>query len=372
MSVPTRMNAVINKEGKMVLTENVPVPKLTETSILVKTKAVGSNPFDALLVDYKLAPENCILGSDVVGEIVQIGSRVDSNEFHVGDIVSGVITGGTVEFPDNGAFAEYVRMDPNTVFKISQRLTHSNKNTVESNDFNSWESCASFPMVAYTAFAGTFYQLKLKLDWLPENPQNDHPILIWGGATGVGQYAIQFIKKVHGFTKIIVVASKKHEALLKSFGADEVFDYHDEDIVEQITSKYDNLQTLMDCRSLPETINQTYQCASKTGKVILMEYVPDFVNCIEEKNKRDNVEITTTSLYQMNDIPLTLGSSSIPTDLNYRAKIIECIKFFNPRFVNGDIKHTPLKIYKGLNGAIKMVDDIRQNKNSGMKFVSVL
>lgn len=42
MSVPTTMNAVINKEGKMVLSENVPVPQFTETSILVKTKAVGS------------------------------------------------------------------------------------------------------------------------------------------------------------------------------------------------------------------------------------------------------------------------------------------------------------------------------------------
>lgn len=372
MSVPTTMKALINEGGKMVLKENVPVPKLTETTMLVKTRAVGSNPFEALLIDFKFAPEGCIMGSDMVGEIVEIGSKVDQTQYQVGDVVAAVINGGTVQFPDNGAYSEYVKVDPNTIFKFPKTLTFTKKTDVATGKFDTWEACASFPMVFYTALAGTFYQLKLKLEWQPEEPQYDHPILIWGGATGVGQYAIQFVKQVHGFTKIIVVASKKHEKLLKSYGADEIFDYHDEDVVEQITAKYDNLRTLMDCRSLPKTINQTYRCASKTGKVILMQYVPSFIDCIDGENKRDNVEITTTNLYQLNEVPITFGPMTVPVDPKYRAKIIECIKFFNPKLISGDIKHTPLKVYKGFEGAIEMVDDIRQHKNSGIKFVSVL
>ncbi|CAL9732567.1 hypothetical protein MOUN0_O00804 [Monosporozyma unispora] len=372
MSVPTTMKAVINEHGKMVLKENVPVPKLDGRSMLIKTKAVGSNPFDGKLLDFEVAPEGCVMGSDVVGEIVQLGSTVDITQFKIGDVVSAIVNGGATEFPDNGAFAEYVKVDSNTVFKFPQKLTYSNKNNIEAGKFDTWEACASFPMVFDTALAAVFYELKLKLEWQPEKPQHDHPILIWGGATGIGQYAIQFVKQVHGFTKIITVASKKHEKMLKSFGADEVFDYHDKDVVDQITKKYDNIRTLIDCRSFPQTINQTYKCASKTGKAILVEFIPPLINCIEEENKRKNITVTTTDLYHLNDIPITFGPNIVEVDPNFRAKIIKCIKFFNPRLISGEIKHTPIKVYKGLEGAIEMVDDITQNKNSGVKFVSVL
>lgn len=372
MSLPSTMKAVILQDGQLVLKDDVPIPQLSENSMLIKTKAVGANPFEHILVDFKIAPEGCIMGSDVVGEIVQIGKEVDPKEFHIGDVVASVVMGGTVQYPDGGAYAEYVRVYPKTVFKFPKDLTYCGETDVGAGIFNTWEACASFPMVFYTALAGTFYELKLKLEWQPEKPQNDHPILIWGGATGVGQYAIQFVKQVHGFTKIIVVASKKHETLLKSYGADEVFDYHDEDVIEQITSKYDNLQTLMDCRSRVETINQTYKCGSKNGPVTLMEYAPSFVDCIDIKDQRDNIRIITTNLYQMNDVPIIFGPATIPVDPAYRAKILEAIKFFNPKLINGDIKHTPLKVYKGLDGAIEMVNDIKDGKNSGVKFVSVL
>lgn len=214
--------------------------------------------------------------------------------------------------------------------------------------------------------------MKLKLDWEPKTPQNDHPILIWGGATGVGQYAIQMMKKVHGFTKIVVVASKKHEKMLRSFGADDVFDYHDTDVIEQITKKYPNLQTLMDCKSSVETMQQTYKCASHSGKVRLMHYQPANMDCISADDQQDNVEMLTTKVYSLNDVPIVFGPVTMPADPVYRKRMIECVKFFNPKIVNEGIKHTPLKIYEGLEGAIKMVDDVRQGKNSGMKFVSKL
>lgn len=372
MSLPTTMKALILEEGKLITKENVPLPKMDDDSMLVKTKAVGANPFEPLTIDYKLAAEGSIMGCDLVGEIVQIGKNVDTEKFQIGDIVSTIVNGGTVQYKDNGAYSEYVKVQPEIVFKFPQNLSYSDKTNVEEGNFNSLEACASFPMVFYTALAGTFCELKLNMKWEGEGPQNDHPILIWGGATGVGQYAIQLAKYVHGFTKIITVASKKHEKMLRSFGADEVFDYHEDDVVEQITKKYDNLQTLMDCRSTEETTRQTYKCASRNGKVILMQYAPMHMNCIDPKDKRDNVEMITTSLYQMNDVPIEFAGMTVPALPEYRATIIEGIKYFNPRFISGDIKCTPLKMYKGFEGIIEMVDDIRHFKNSGVKFVSVL
>ncbi|KAJ4135331.1 Zinc-binding oxidoreductase alcohol dehydrogenase, partial [Fusarium falciforme] len=61
---------------------------------------------------------------------------------------------------------------------------------------------------------------------------------------------------------IIVVASRKHEKLLKEYGADELFDYHDADVIEQIKKKYNNIPYLVDCVSNTETIQQVYKCAA--------------------------------------------------------------------------------------------------------------
>lgn len=372
MSIPKTMKAVVIEEGKFVVKDNVPVPKANEDCLLVRTKAVGSNPFEGYLIDWKLGAEGSIVGSDLVGEIVYVGANVDPKKFQIGNAICTVVNGGAVNYIDNGAYAEYVRVQPAITFKFPQSLSHCDKTTVGSSIFNTWESCASFPVVFCTALGGIFCELNLKLEWEPKTPQNDHPILIWGGATGVGQYAIQLVKHVHGFTKIIVVASKKHEEMLKSFGADDVFDYHDDTVVEQITTKYDNLQTLMDCKSSVSTIQQTYKSASHFGKVRLMHYQPANMDCIDTKDQRDNIEMMSTKVYSMNDVPVVFGPVTMPANPTYRNRIIECVNFFNPKLVSGDIKHTPLKIYKGLEGAIEMVDDIRHGKNSGMKFVAQL
>lgn len=69
-------------------------------------------------------------------------------------------------------------------------------------------------------------------------------------------------KKANGYTKIIVVASKKHEAQLTAHGADKVFDYHVADVIEQIKAKYPNIQHLINGASTKDTLNQVYRCAA--------------------------------------------------------------------------------------------------------------
>jgi NADPH:quinone reductase-like Zn-dependent oxidoreductase len=52
------------------------------------------------------------------------------------------------------------------------------------------------------------------------------PILVYGASTAVGQYAIQHLKWVG--ERVVGVASAKHHAWLKSLGADQLVDYHDQ------------------------------------------------------------------------------------------------------------------------------------------------
>lgn len=132
------------------------------------------------------------------------------------------------------------------------------------------------------------------MTWEPSKAQRDQPILFWGGATAVGQMLIQLAKKLNGFSKIIVVASRKHEKLLKEYGADELFDYHDADVIEQIKKKYNNIPYLVDCVSNTETIQQVYKCAADDLDATVVQLTVLTEKDIKEEDRRQNVSIEGT------------------------------------------------------------------------------
>ena len=95
-------------------------------------------------------------------------------------------------------------------------------------------------------------------------------ILIWGGATSIGQYAVQFAK-LGGF-HVIATASPKNFDLVKGLGADEVFDYRDEGVVQKIRAATDNaLDIAVDAVSEGKTPEQvTGAIGDKGGKVAIV------------------------------------------------------------------------------------------------------
>lgn len=68
-------------------------------------------------------------------------------------------------------------------------------------------------------------------NYVPENA--DKPILIWGGSSSVGQFAIQILR-YYGYTNILATASHKHHEKLQGLGAKQVFDYNDSNVVSSI------------------------------------------------------------------------------------------------------------------------------------------
>jgi NADPH:quinone reductase-like Zn-dependent oxidoreductase len=92
-------------------------------------------------------------------------------------------------------------------------------------------------------------------------------LLIWGGASAVGQYAIQFAKL--GGLRVLTTASSKNFDLVKGLGADSVFDYRDEGVVEKIRAATDNaLNIAIDTISEGKTPEQvTGAIGDKGGKV---------------------------------------------------------------------------------------------------------
>ena len=124
----------------------------------------------------------------------------------------------------------------------------------------------------------------------PSDPQR--AILVWGGASSVGQYAIQFAKL--GGLRVLTTTSPKNIGLVRGLGADEVFDYRDEDVVEKIRAATGNaLDIAIDTISEGKTIEQaTGAIGDKGGNVaitlpyesprpdvkVIFSYGPDLLN----------------------------------------------------------------------------------------------
>ncbi|GMM54106.1 hypothetical protein DAKH74_007220 [Maudiozyma humilis] len=371
MSLPTTMKAVVIEGDKPVVKE-VPLPPLEDGCFLVKAKAVAGNPIDWKSAVFKIGPQGSILGCDVAGDVVKLGPNVDTNEFKVGDKVVGFIHGASMRLPTNGAFAEYVSMDSKLAYHCSPNTAVSGKESLPEGIVSSYESFATLPVSLTTAGLALTHEMGNKLEWEPKQPQHNFPILLWGGATAIGQLLIQLAKRLHGYSKIVVVASRKHEAQLKAYGADELFDYHDADVIDQIKSKYPNIQHLIDCVSNAETIQQVYKCASEREPATLLQLTDNSIENIKPEDRRDNVKIIDTKLYLISGHDAQFGPIFVPKDLVYRKSAITFINFITPKLHNGGIHHIPVKIYHGLEGAAQLTDDIQNGNYSGEKLVSVL
>jgi len=90
------------------------------------------------------------------------------------------------------------------------------------------EAAATVPSAYACAGLALFHHLELELPDRRESSKNvrvsDEPILVYGGSSNVGQFAIQLLK-LSGYLNIITVASSVHHDYLKSLGARYAVDY---------------------------------------------------------------------------------------------------------------------------------------------------
>ena len=156
---------------------------------------------------------------------------------------------------ENGAYAEYA-------------VAESERGIVTIPDSWSFEQGAQLGVGPFTALQCLHETLELPSPF--DDAQPKRSILIWGGATSVGQYAIQFAKL--GGLRVIATVSPKNFDLVKGLGADEVFDYRDESVVQKIRAATDNaLDIAVDTVSEGKTPEQvTGAIGDKGGRVAII------------------------------------------------------------------------------------------------------
>lgn len=255
--------AVLKNIGKIqdldsnLLIKDVPVPELYDNEILVKVNSASLNHRDLWIAEgmYSKIKLPVILGSDCSGTVESVND--DIHEFKPGDEVilnPGLHWGSNEDFqssdfsilgmPDNGTFAEFVKIRRSNVFRKPEHLTN--------------EQAASIPLAGVTAFRALFRKLKIT---------DKDKLLITGSGGGVSSFALLFALKAGADVYVTSGDDQKIDKAV-SLGAKAGVNYNDKSWHEKIKSLSGNsLNTVFDS-SGGETYPRCMEIINPGGRIV--------------------------------------------------------------------------------------------------------
>jgi len=230
---------------------DVPEPALRDDDVLVEIHSAGLNLLDSKIRDGAFKPilryrTPLILGHDVAGTIVRVGSNV--RRFKRGDEIYARPRDGRV-----GTFAEFIAINETDVAPKPKNIT--------------MEEAASIPLVGLTAWQVLVERAMLK---------NGQKVLIHAGSGGVGTIAIQLAK--HLGATVATTTSTANVELVKSLGADVVIDYKKQDFAT-VLSGYDVVLNSLE----GDTLQKSLGVLKPGGKLISISGPPDLAFAKEQR-----------------------------------------------------------------------------------------
>jgi crotonyl-CoA carboxylase/reductase len=229
--IPQRMFAQLirpdrfGEPEKAFQVEEVTVPEIGPRDAIVLVMAAGINynnvwaargiPVDVCAYHEKFGEptEFHIGGSDASGVVYAVGDQVsnvkvgDHVVVHCGQWDAEADQAGDPMFHDSfriwgyetnwGSFAQFTKVQAHQCMPKAPHLT--------------WEAAAAPTLVGATAY-------RMLLGWPPNTVKEGDPVLVWGGAGGLGSMAIQIVKEFGGLP-IAVVSSEDKVEFCKKLGA---------------------------------------------------------------------------------------------------------------------------------------------------------
>ncbi|PYH89962.1 quinone reductase [Aspergillus ellipticus CBS 707.79] len=211
MSFPVSSQAAVVPEPKAQnAITHYPLTPLASGEIGIKITATAVNPVDWKMRDHDafISEYPAILGSDAAGQVVAVGPEVTG--FDVGD---RVFFQGIIGNYNSSTFQQFCKMPAALVSKTPDNITD--------------EQAAGISLATMAAVTA-FYDRAghgLTPPWETDGDQAGagKAIVILGGASSVGQYAIQ-LARLSGFDRIVTNASAANHEFLRKLGAHVVVD----------------------------------------------------------------------------------------------------------------------------------------------------
>ncbi|KAI0736269.1 chaperonin 10-like protein [Fomitopsis betulina] len=254
------------KQGPLEI-RTVPKYKPKPGQILIKVESAALNPVDWGIQAFGILVEQypSILGEDIAGTVEEVGEGV--TKFSKGD---RVFTYAPIGVNEQSSFQQYVIAFPEFTVKTPANLTT--------------DQAATLPLGINTAAFGLYDHedggignCGLAPPWEAggQDKYAGQPILIFGGASTVGQYAIQ-LAKLSGFSPIVTTASPHNADRLRQLGATHVLDRSlasdalaselGKIILKPLTAIYDAVAS-------PETQNLAYSVLAPGGALAVVRPV---------------------------------------------------------------------------------------------------
>ncbi|KAI9162842.1 quinone oxidoreductase [Paramyrothecium foliicola] len=277
------MKSAFHDKSLRVEVRDIPKPVPAAGQILIKTIVAGLNPKDWKLPFYwapDAPPANH--GDDIAGYVEAVGEGVLG--FHQGDRVAAF---HQIMAP-HGSFAEFSIAWARSTFHIPAHT--------------SFEEAATIPLPAMTAAVSLYQKLHLPLPW--QSNTDRLPLIIWGGASTVGAYAIKLAvqSNIHPIIAIAGSGCDFTRSLLDESKGDVVLDYRkgQDYLVQEIHKAADDVSIAFDAvsdKGSVTTIAKVYTDGGKIATVLSPEMA------VGSREVAKNAEILLTNVGAVHEEP---------------------------------------------------------------------
>ncbi|GAP90884.1 putative zinc-binding dehydrogenase family [Rosellinia necatrix] len=352
MSLPSGQTVILEgDDGHLRITHNAPIPTPRSDELLIRTKAVALNPCDYKMHE-RFPCAGAVDGCDFAGVVVAMGSEVAG--FAVGDRVCGAVHGSNPLRPESGSFAEYLVCEAEFTLKVGDGM--------------SFEEAAALGGTGLATLGMALFRT-LQLQGTPEEQAvKPEVVLVHGGSSSVGTMAIQLLRLVGH--KPITTCSPKNTALVRSYGAEEVFDYNSPNCAKEIKSYTRNsLRYILDPFTDAKSIGLCSGAMGRAGgRYACLEMYPDYL--LERKTLKVGFVMGPALLGHR--LALDYGYER-DADPDMRAFGVQWYKRVQWMMDRGKLKPHPLRLLDGRFEAIlKGIDMLKRKAVSGEKLIVVI
>ncbi|SCU97788.1 LANO_0E16974g1_1 [Lachancea nothofagi CBS 11611] len=219
--LPLLQTALVVKsfDDELDVSKDIRIPhQLNDFEVLIQNKYVGLNHVDWKSKTYRFNIYSFpwINGRESSGLVVKRGKKVDGVRFPIGTEV--FIASTSYRNLESSTFQEYTVFDSRLVWRIpEERVAGGTFRKKFGLDF-----AGGIGVGLVTA--GSALSPFIKYERTTSEPIEKKNIVIWGGSSSVGIYAIQLARSSGSFDKIIAVSSAKYTSYLEELGATHVID----------------------------------------------------------------------------------------------------------------------------------------------------
>ncbi len=306
MTLPTRMKCIeISAPGGpevLVATER-PVPLPRAGQVLIKVAAAGVNRPDVFQRQGGYPPPpgaSDLPGLEVSGEVISCGDDVSTHK--IGDQVCALLGGG--------GYAEYCVAEASLCLPIPAGMAV--------------EDAAALPETTFTVWHNVFERAAL---------QRDDVFLVHGGTSGIGTTAIQMARAFGARVFATAGSAEKCQVCLE-LGAEQAFNYHDEDFVAGIKDISKGANVILDMIG-GDYVQKNIRVAAFQGRIVSIAFL---------KGSKVEVDFTAMMLKQLVLTGSTLRSQPVVNKANIAAAVKKQVW---PLLSDGTIKpviHTTFKL----------------------------